>query len=278
MKEQEASETRTSNEKNENLLKLINEIAATIILLLSAICVIVAIVIFACGSKRNIVQHEYTYTIKVDSVSHVTPGTQVQIDSIISSIKQHENTIKDRYDYVLEQRETSQDYITVGGIFVTVILSIFGFFGYKSFKSIEEDAKQSAKKIAEDKTEEIANDKATSVSQKMNQKLENELRRDQAETLKEYKDKYIPDIVNKVVQQKFGSEVGDKMEKINGALEKISELEQYIADFKKARDEDYNQVKETDSEESSSIQVTPGLQPDDLNELAKEQEETNQDK
>ena len=164
--EQGIEEKTEQKEDRSSSLGFYNEIAATILLVFCAVSVVVAIVIFAIGSKREVVKHEYTYTIKVDSAGNVTPAAQLQVDSMISTIKQHEHLIQDRYDYVLEQRENSQDYLTVGGIFVTVILSIFGFFGYKSFKSIEEDAKSSAKKIAADKAEEIANEKATDVATK----------------------------------------------------------------------------------------------------------------
>ena len=188
----------------DSCLRFYNEIAATVILTLSAICVVVAIVIFAIGSKREVVKHEYTYTIKVDSAGNVTPAAQLQVDSMISTIKQHEHLIHDRYDYVLEQRENSQDYLTVGGIFVTVILSIFGFFGYKSFKSIEEDAKSSAKKIAADKAEERANEKATDVATKLNNRLNNELKIEQQKALRDFKKEDIPDMVSRAVEQKFG--------------------------------------------------------------------------
>jgi hypothetical protein len=250
-----------------NFLRFVNEIAATVILALSAICIVVAIVIFAIGSKREVVRHEYTYTIKVDSTGNVTPAARLQVDSMISTIKHHEHLIQDRYDYVLEQRENSQDYFTVGGIFVTVILSIFGFFGYKSFRNIEEDAKASAKKIAADKAEEIANDKATKVATKLNNRLNIELKKEQKETLLDFKEKDIPDMVSRTVEQKFGIVVGDKMSKVDAALEKIPALENGISELKRARDEG-NLIKKPVRKKRCSLADGPGLQPAELNTLA----------
>ncbi len=248
-------------------LRFVNEIAATVILALSAICIVVAIVIFAIGSKREVVRHEYTYTIKVDSTGNVTPAARLQVDSMISTIKHHEHLIQDRYDYVLEQRENSQDYFTVGGIFVTVILSIFGFFGYKSFRNIEEDAKASAKKIAADKAEEIANDKATKVATKLNNRLNIELKKEQKETLLDFKEKDIPDMVSRTVEQKFGIVVGDKMSKVDAALEKIPALENGISELKRARDEGIL-IKKPVRKKRYSLADGPGLQPAELNTLA----------
>lgn len=269
--EQGIEEKTEQKEDRSSSLGFYNEIAATILLVFCAVSVVVAIVIFAIGSKREVVKHEYTYTIKVDSAGNVTPAAQLQVDSMISTIKQHEHLIQDRYDYVLEQRENSQDYLTVGGIFVTVILSIFGFFGYKSFKSIEEDAKSSAKKIAADKAEEIANEKATDVATKLNNRLNNELKIEQQKALRDFKKEDIPDMVSRAVEQKFGIVVGDKMSKVDVALEKIPTIESDISELKRARD-DENQVKKPVRTKRYSLADGPGLQPAELNSIAQSSE------
>lgn len=269
--EQGIEEKTDQKEDRSSSLGFYNEIAATILLVFCAVSVVVAIVIFAIGSKREVVKHEYTYTIKVDSAGNVTPAAQLQVDSMISTIKQHEHLIQDRYDYVLEQRENSQDYLTVGGIFVTVILSIFGFFGYKSFKSIEEDAKSSAKKIAADKAEEIANEKATDVATKLNNRLNNELKIEQQKALRDFKKEDIPDMVSRAVEQKFGIVVGDKMSKVDVALEKIPTIESDISELKRARD-DENQVKKPVRKKRYSLADGPGLQPAELNSIAQSSE------
>ena len=269
--EQGIEEKTDQKEDRPSSLGFYNEIAATILLVFCAVSVVVAIVIFAIGSKREVVKHEYTYTIKVDSAGNVTPAAQLQVDSMISTIKQHEHLIQDRYDYVLEQRENSQDYLTVGGIFVTVILSIFGFFGYKSFKSIEEDAKSSAKKIAADKAEEIANEKATDVATKLNNRLNNELKIEQQKALRDFKKEDIPDMVSRAVEQKFGIVVGDKMSKVDEALEKIPTIESDISELKRARD-DENQVKKPVRKKRYSLADGPGLQPAELNSIAQSSE------
>lgn len=269
--EQGIEEKTEQKEDRSSSLGFYNEIAATILLVFCAVSVVVAIVIFAIGSKREVVKHEYTYTIKVDSAGNVTPAAQLQVDSMISTIKQHEHLIQDRYDYVLEQRENSQDYLTVGGIFVTVILSIFGFFGYKSFKSIEEDAKSSAKKIAADKAEEIANEKATDVATKLNNRLNNELKIEQQKALRDFKKEDIPDMVSRAVEQKFGIVVGDKMSKVDVALEKIPTIESDISELKRARD-DENQVKKPVRKKRYSLADGPGIQPAELNSIAQSSE------
>lgn len=259
-------EIADSSEDKSSCLRFINEIAATVILTLSVISVVAAIVIFSLGSKREVVRHEYTFTIKVDSTTNLTPAAQMQVDSIISSIKQHEHIINDRYDYVLEQRENALNYLTVGGIFVTVILSIFGFFGYKSFRNIEEDAKLSAKKIAENKTEEIAEEQATSVALRLNKKLNNKLEVDQQNALTSFKNRVIPDAVVKAVEQKFGQVVEDKILKVDVALEKLQTIEQDITELKRAKDEEI-QSRKPARKKRMRLEDAPGIQSAEINNL-----------
>lgn len=249
-------------------LKIINEIAATIVLLLCVLGAIIAFHIYGTTKNRETVQHEYVYTIRVDSTGVITKECQAQIDSVVTTVKEHEQAINDRYGYILEQRENSESYLTIGGIFVTIVLSVFGFFGYKSFKSIEEDAKAQAKKIAEDTTEKIAEEKATTVATKLNNKLNNELKKEQKETLRTFKKENIPDMVTKAVEQKFGTIVGTKMSTVEEVIGRLSEIEKDIMQLKKAKDE-VELVKKPTRNRRPSLADGPGIQPAELNDFAK---------
>lgn len=252
-------------------LKIFNEIAATVILILCVAGAIFTFLIFGHTTNRETVQHEYVYTIRVDSTGVVTKESQAQIDSVKASIKEHEHAIKDRYEYLLEQRENAENFLTIGGIFVTIVLSVFGFFGYKSFKSIEEEAKERAKMIAEDTTEKIAEEKATNVATKLNTKLNNELKKEQKDTLRSFKKEDIPDMVTRAVEQKFGTVVGGKMSVVEDVLGRLSEIEKDITQLKKAKDEEA-QVKKPTRKKRLRLDEVPGLQPEELNDLAKNSE------
>lgn len=249
-------------------LKIFNEIAATVILILCVAGAIIAFLIYGHTTNRETVQHEYVYTIRVDSTGVVTKESLAQIDSVKASIKEHEHAIEDRYEYLLEQRENAENFLTIGGIFVTIVLSVFGFFGYKSFKSIEEEAKERAKKIAEDTTEKIAEEKATNVATKLNTKLNNELKKEQKETLRSFKKEDIPDMVTKAVEQKFGTVVGGKMSVVEDVIGRLSEIEKDITQLKKAKDEEA-QVKNPTQKRRPRLEEVPGIQPAELNDLAK---------
>ena len=249
-------------------MKTFNEIAATLILVLCVAGGIFAFFMYGNTKNRETVKHEYVYTIRVDSTGVVTKESKAQIDSVITTIREHEHAIKDRYEYILDQRENSESYLTIGGIFVTIVLSVFGFFGYKSFKSIEEDAKAQAKKIAEDTTEKIAEEKATTVATKLNNKLNNELKKEQKEALRTFKKEGIPDMVTKAVEQKFGTVVGGKMSVVEDMTGRLTTIEKDISELKRSKDE-VEQVKKPTRKRRPSLADGPGIQPAELNDLAK---------
>lgn len=58
-------------------------------------------------------------------------------DSLMQVINKHEHVIEERYNAILEEKYNTQQYWTIAGILTTVVITILGFFGYKSFKDIE---------------------------------------------------------------------------------------------------------------------------------------------
>lgn len=81
--------------------------------------------------------------------------SEEQADSLITIVKRHERELAERYQYALEQKMNQDQYFSFGTFLVGVILSIFGFFGYKSIKSIEEKANKDAERAAKLTSEEV---------------------------------------------------------------------------------------------------------------------------
>ena len=254
-------------------MKEFNEYAATVLLIACAGCFLYALIEYASFAHPDPVVHNHTYCIKTDSLGNITPASRTEIESIIASIKQHEQIIKDRYDYVLEQRQFAEEYLSLGGILVTVILSIFGFFGYKSFKSIEEDAISEAKKIAERQAEDTANDKATKVSTLLNTKLSNELKKQQKKTLQEYKEKDIPSIAADAVQSAFREKVENHVSNIDNNINRIAELESQVVSLQRQIDQ-LSQTVPMKKIGLRSLRAIPGLSADQIKEIMKNNSST----
>lgn len=90
-------------------------------------------------------------SIQSDSLGHVSAESKVYCDSLVQVIKRHEQNIDDRYEFFLQQRENYQEYLTIGGFVLTVIVSFVGFMGYKSLTTIEDRMKIQLESLVETK-------------------------------------------------------------------------------------------------------------------------------
>lgn len=163
-KRNKKSATQDNQQNQEELGLLLNKMAAWILFL----CIVVAAVTVAFFSlDRAILDEEkevkISYVFQTDTLGTVTPQSRALADSVLYEMSKHEQRIADKYEYIIEQRSNIEDYLTWGGILITVVISIFGFFGYKSLHDIQErilkHVEPSAQKAAEDKAEKICRSK-----------------------------------------------------------------------------------------------------------------------
>lgn len=88
--------------------------------------------------KAPVQPNVVSIVIQVDSTGVLAPETKIQTDKIISTFEAHEHLLTDKYEHILQQKEDIKDYYTWGGMLVTIVLSLFGFFGFRSLQSIDE--------------------------------------------------------------------------------------------------------------------------------------------
>ena len=103
-----------------------------------AICIIGIVygsVIYLTQS-RNVQKYQIVLTVSPDSIYNDNKFSYYT-DSLIQVINRHEHILEDCYDAILEDKYNTQQYWTIAGILTTIVISILGFFGYKSFKDIE---------------------------------------------------------------------------------------------------------------------------------------------
>ena len=138
---------------------------ADIIIMVS--CVVAILIVSAFWCCRTCIKPEIQpIRIEItasDSLKRANYLSKEQADSLITIVKRHERELAERYQYALEQKMDQDQYFSFGTFLVGVILSIFGFLGYKSIKSIEEkannDAERAAKQTSEDVTKSYLNEK-----------------------------------------------------------------------------------------------------------------------
>ena len=132
-----------------------------------ASCVVAIIIVSAVWCCRTCFKPE-VQPIRIeitasDSLKKANYLSKEQADSLITIVRRHERELAERYQYALEQKMDQDQYFSFGTFLVGVVLSIFGFFGYKSIKSIEEkankDAERAAKQTSEDVTKSYLDEK-----------------------------------------------------------------------------------------------------------------------
>ena len=125
-----------------------------------------------------------------------------EADSLISVMKRQERMLEDKYQYALDQKMNEDRYFSIGTFVVGVVISVFGFFGFKSLKSIEEKAKEDSQRLAtkmsEDCTKEYLKQRLQGLVTMESEKI---LKSSAAESLK----KEILDSVYKKYDEKFNS-------------------------------------------------------------------------
>lgn len=90
---------------------------------------------FICNPVENVTVN---FALQTDSIGELTLDSKHRIDSLMWVIDVHEKRISDKYEYIIEQRSNIESYMTFGGIILSVILAVFGFFGFRSLHDIEE--------------------------------------------------------------------------------------------------------------------------------------------
>lgn len=137
---------------------------ADIILVSCVVAILIVSAVWCCRTclKPEIQPIRIEITAS-DSLRMANYLSKEQADSLITIVRRHERELAERYQYALEQKMDQDQYFSFGTFLVGVILSIFGFFGYKSIKSIEEkannDAERAAKQTSEDVTKAYLNEK-----------------------------------------------------------------------------------------------------------------------
>lgn len=164
-----ASEDKTVN-KGLNV-KIFLEYVAGIILLLCIIAVVGAfsIYIWNASSKRDVTPQ--IISLEVNSKGALSIESQERLDSLTNIVLRHEKNLDIKYGQLLEQKENFNDILALGGLIVTIVISIFGFFGFKSMHNIEENVEKQSKRIAEDATNDAVKEKLEIYEDQLNNKI-----------------------------------------------------------------------------------------------------------
>ena len=103
---------------------------------------------------KNVQQYQVVLTVNPDS-SFDAETFSYYTDSLIQVINKHEYVLEERYNAILEEKQDAQRYWSIAGVVASIIIAVFGVFGYKSFKDIENKCED----LVRTETAKILNDK-----------------------------------------------------------------------------------------------------------------------
>ena len=187
--------------------------------------------------KTDVQDVKVQIVLQVDSTGVITPEALQQAEELQSELLRHEQLLEDRYNHVLEQKENLNDLLTIGGMFLTIILALFGFFGYKSINSIEEKVKKEAETTADRTAQETSRTRFESFEQSTKESLKTEIDkrvkasvdREMAESKKVTKD-YLESYVKEQVKD-VAKKVEDADDIINGLTTSMGNLDQKLSNL-----------------------------------------------
>lgn len=173
--------------------------------------------------------------MNVDSIGVLSEESKQQVIEMKEELIRHEHLLEDRYKHVLEQKENLNDMITIGGMFMTIVLALFGFFGYKSMTTLEEKVKENAKATAEEtatkaskvKFEIFEKQTKENLTLSMGQNVKETVDKEMAEFKKTAK-KQISDNINEQVQE-VKQKAKDYDESISGLTTSLENLDNKLS-------------------------------------------------
>ena len=229
-----------------------------------------------------------SYIFQTDTTGIIIPASRALADSVLNEMDKHEQRIADKYEYIIEQRSNIEDYLTWGGILLTVIASIFGFFGYKSLHDIQEkivkQVEPSAEKAAEEKAASVCKNNYGAYETTANAKIEawqttakaeidsyksatlTSLQNELKETVGKKTARQMQNIdeqiklkVNEVYNQEFAGKVQDIEN--NSAI--IDELQRELTDLKRRIDEMPEPYSSKTKKSRPTNRIQKGLKTED---------------
>lgn len=186
-------------------------------IILIGLCVVVFIGLLCFYGIKTVISVDpvrMELCLSVDTTGTVSPQAKQLADSLIYEIKKQETVLEDKYQYFIEQQSNTQDLLAVGSVLLGIIVSLIGFYGISTMKSIEDKAR----KIGEESAKEAFSKR---LSELQNRKYK--------ELLEE---KFRPE-VTKHIKESLNRFEGLKTSSIDNHEQRITLLEESVAGLSK---------------------------------------------
>lgn len=202
-----AENTENSNSKPalENKdSNLINSLGGILLFIAAVALIVIAVVFIIKFPKYETATPVYLY-VQSDSLGVLTESSETAIDSLMYLLNRQDSALVANYDNLIKQKQEESFIMTFGGLIVSVILAIFGFFGYKSFKSIEDKAINTAEEIVNKKFRDLSDVEVEHIKNHLVESIDNRFDTEYdgrfQERIKEYTNKHFSENINRQLNE-----------------------------------------------------------------------------
>ena len=214
----------------------LNNTLASIAIFLSFVALLGLVIMWGIWQYRNL-DHErlsshITIEFAQDSTLHMSEeDRQAIVDSLNNIMLRREQILANKYQYTIEKRALEDSLFSMGSILIAIVFAICGFFGFKSFQSIEEDAK-AAKEAAKEAATEAADSTREQINEIVNQYLKANVSKLVENAVKKDQNKIIKDIIEQERNITIIPKLSDELEKFTNQIDKIGTIENTIESLK----------------------------------------------
>lgn len=201
-----------------------------------AACVVVALavtVIVALKYPAAKQTYQIELTIKTDSTGALTSESRALMDSMLHVVDNQNSILQGKYEALAERESDNQWLMTIGGVLVTIIASILGFFGFRSFQSIEEIAVNNAEGAAKKKLDEEMGGEINRLKRTLETEMVNKFDEEIKPKVKTEVDAAVDDKYNTDLSAKINF-INDKEKEINSLRNDVETLKNKLSDAEDA--------------------------------------------
>jgi len=142
------------NKKDKCGCKLNDCIASWLVFILVAGVIVCALFYMVSDLVKAPEVQDFVIRVELsDSIKNTKTSPNVYytegIDSLISVVKKYEAGVDNKYQYIVEKQQEDDRMKTWGAMIIGVIVSLCGFWGYKSMKDLREDITANTEKTSE---------------------------------------------------------------------------------------------------------------------------------
>lgn len=191
-----------------------------------------------------------TTDAQFDSLKTITYMDYEQVDSLINAVKSYDEQLTQKYQYLVEQKEQDNQVFYWGSLIVGIVIAVLGWFGFQSFTTIEDKAKEEAvsvaKRTAWTKTQKFLKDEGKQLIKKV---AKDNLQDDTVSKVKEQVVNELNTIIEKRIEQYIPSSKVDDLDRRMASLEKSvkPEIDKTVNEAMKVMFEKYRRPVKEDS-------------------------------